>query len=91
MRSLNFYHNRNIQIVEEGISRDIVDFIEDFTTLVVGFIIAIVINWKLALVVGSFFPVIVAAIIITQKVYYTMARQTFPYIYILDNYNIKCY
>ena len=64
----NIQYHRNIQIVEEGISKDIVDFIEDFTILVVGFIIAVVINWKLALVVGSFFPVIVGTIVIAQKV-----------------------
>ena len=59
---------RNIQIVEEGISKDIVDFIEESTTLVVGFIIAIAINWKLALVTSTFFPLILATTFIAQKV-----------------------
>ena len=59
---------RNIQIVEEGTTKDIIDLIEESTTLVIGFIIAIVINWKLALVVGSFLPLTLATIFIAQKV-----------------------
>jgi ABC-type multidrug transport system fused ATPase/permease subunit len=60
----------DIQKIEDGFGVTTVKFIKEFTTVIVGLVIAFILNWKLTLSIACSFPLLLIGIIFMTKVCY---------------------
>ena len=58
----------NMQIIEGGIGESIPEFLEDFSTIIFGYILAMFVNWKLSIVMSLLVVMTLTEMAVVAKV-----------------------
>lgn len=62
------FPHSDIHKIEDGIGYNFANFVQECVGLLAGVIIALVLNWRLALVISTFLPLLIVVMIIVGKV-----------------------
>ena len=74
-----FPFNFSIQVIEDGVGRHFPEFLEESISIIAGFIISLIINWKLTLVLSPFvFFVLISTALVIKQVRFSLLQMQHP-------------